>query len=319
MDHFEYVKCNICGTNNTKPLYSVKECTGRYKETFKLVYCEKCGLVYLNPRPDRSEINKYYPSDTYYAYQESSLDRKCFKNKIKSYLLEIIGGYKKPLFGFIIKLIFNNIMLGTIPYKKGGFLLDIGCGNGNFLKWHKDHGWNVFGIEINKDAADICRRNSLDVFNGDISDALIPYNTFDVVTLIQALEHLYNPSATLKKVYDILKKDGLLLIGVPNFGCFDRKIYKDKWLALEIPRHLYHFEIPTLNKLLEINGFKIKKIKGKGYFWYGIKNISHIKENNIRDKVKILISLFIIKPLLFLLSKKRKEKFAVFISLYCEK
>jgi hypothetical protein len=68
MGSYEHINCNICGSDDTHLLYNVPECTGFYKgESFNLVRCKKCNLVYINPRPKQDDIAKYYPSD-YYAH-----------------------------------------------------------------------------------------------------------------------------------------------------------------------------------------------------------------------------------------------------------
>ena len=330
MNADEYVNCEICGSDCTEPLYPVAECTGIYTgETFNLVKCRNCGLVYVNPRPTAKELPKYYPQESYYAYKEIENEKKSLKSRIKNFLSEWAGGYKvdenKRIFGinklltWIVKVSIKNILIGIVPSKKGGWLLDIGCGNGAFLKWHKEHGWDVYGIEVNKEAVKLCKEKSVEVFEGELIDAGFVNETFDAITLIQALEHLPNPSSILKEIHRILKRDGLVLIGVPNFGCFDRKLYNSKWLPLEVPRHLYHFELQTLKKLLENNGFKVLEVRAKGFYFLGLKNLRLLRKQGLNNYIRSLLILSIIKPILLIISKSRKERFGELICVYCQK
>ncbi|MBE0427550.1 MAG: class I SAM-dependent methyltransferase [Nitrospirae bacterium] len=172
---------------------------------------------------------------------------------------------------------------------------------------------------MNKEAANLCKQKGIEVFNGELLDASLPNETFDVVNLTQVLEHLHNPSETLKEVHRILKKDGLLIIGVPNFGCFDRIIYGKEWIPLEIPRHLYHFDYGTLKKILEINGFQVTDFRGKGYYMLGLKNLKYFKGEGYFHKLKVLLTISLIKFVLLIISKNRKENFSVLISIYAKK
>jgi len=323
MSNFEYVNCDLCGFDDTELIYKVPECTGMYpEEIFNLVKCKNCGLVYVNPRPVKKELLKYYPQETYYAYQNTENKKTNTRDKLKDIIIEYSGGYKSINNKFIdniVKKISKYILLGNIPWRKDGKLLDIGCGNGGFLIWYRAHGWNVYGVEINKEAANICRQKGINVFNGELMDAHFKNDTFDVVTIIQVLEHLCSPSQVIKEIYRILKKDGLLLIGIPNFGSYDRKIFNADWLPLEVPRHLYHFEPVKLRNLLERYGFKIQELRAKGFYLYGFKNISKIKERTFTAKILLLIKLNLIKPIKMLFSSKRRDKFGILISLYCQK
>jgi len=325
---YEYISCPICGEDKTELIYKVRECTGKYQEIFNLVQCKKCKLAYVNPRPSKEELLRYYPEESYYAYKEVK-NKINFKNKIKNLLLEIAGGYSIKNYKFfvkygiiqkILKRLSSHLLLCVVPFKKEGKLLDVGCGNGSFLMWHKTRGWDVLGIDISKSACDLCEKKGIKVFKGELQDAKIESESFDVVTLIQVLEHLHDPIGTLKEINRVLKNDGLLIIGVPNYGCFDRKILGKKWPFLEIPRHLYHFDIGVLRNILDLNGFNIIEIRGKGFYLYGIRALRNIKKGTqIFDLLKIFINLVFLKLILLILSKGRKEKYAPLISFFCKK
>ena len=56
----EYVDCELCGIDNTKFMFQVRDRNSTEKRVFNLVKCKTCGLAYLNPRPTKEEINEYY-------------------------------------------------------------------------------------------------------------------------------------------------------------------------------------------------------------------------------------------------------------------
>jgi len=235
--------------------------------------------------------------------------------------MEFAGGYRKSntYLNWLITLAIKHLLMRIVPRKENGKLLDIGCGNGSFLKWLKEHGWHAYGLEINKEAVNLCKANGIEVFEGELIEVHFANENFDVITLIQVLEHVHNPSAILNEVHRILKTDGLLLIAVPNFGCLDRKILGADWPHLDIPRHLYHFELSTLKKLLEKNRFEIKEIRVKSFSLFGMRNVKSFLKCTIINLIKLLYSLFFLKLVMPTFHKNRKEHFGVFFCLYCSK
>jgi len=148
--NLEKVSCLICGNYNEKVYYTVKD--HRYEvddRVYKVVKCENCGLVYLNPRPDRSSMNHYYPS-------------KYFNNEIDKDLL-----LKKEAQRITKKFKY-------LPNEKGK-LLDIGCRTGDFLYYAKENGWTVYGLEFAENSNNLF---DLSIFYGDITDYKMPNNFF---------------------------------------------------------------------------------------------------------------------------------------------
>jgi len=158
--------------------------------------------------------------------------------------------------------IFKDRAKPISAFKKNGRILDVGCGDGYFLKHMKDKGWETYGVEpgevASKYAKDVLKVN---VFKGELKEARFPNKYFDVITLFEVLEHLHNPSANLCEIGRILKEDGLLVITVPNFTGFASKIFKERRIAIDAPRHLYHFSQITLGKILEKMEFKVLRIR----------------------------------------------------------
>jgi len=75
------------------------------------------------------------------------------------------------------------------------------------------------------------------------------------------LEHVYNLEERLNIIERILKKDGVLIIAVPNPKSYDAEFYEQFWAAWDVPRHLYHFTQSSMSKLLEKFKFKIVEMK----------------------------------------------------------
>lgn len=149
-------------------------------------------------------------------------------------------------------------------------MLDVGCGNGSYLLGLKSLGWNareqLYGIDFKSPVLkELQEQEDINTMEGNFIEMDLPENFFDVVTFRHVLEHFSDPSAALKKAYRILKPGGVVLIDVPNFKSIEALfLFKDKWFAIEAPRHLYHFSPETLKGLLNKAGFVEEKIYNIG-------------------------------------------------------
>lgn len=234
--------CPICGSSSYRTHLIAKDHTVS-KQTFDITGCNGCEFLYTNPRPDANSLGAYYESEEYISHSNTN------KGLINSLYQSIRNITLKQKLG----LINSNCKKGSI--------LDIGSGTGEFLNTCKKNGWNTFGIEpsdigrsscINKYGLDVRPESELAVFNNQ---------TFDAITLWHVLEHVPNLQERVQEIKRILKKDGTLIIAVPNPSSHDASKYKEFWAAYDVPRHLYHFKPLDIKNLFSKHGFKIEKIK----------------------------------------------------------
>lgn len=269
------ISCDLCGRDEHRFLFNAKDRLHGFDGSFSYVICRNCGLVYMNPQVLPDEMNKFYPSD-YGPYKakvgREQLDRRAVWRKLR----------KRPF----VELICSRL-------SKQSRLLDVGCGNGDFLNAIKTlTGCQVHGIDVSEIAAKAVRQSyGMDVFVGPITEAPFQNNFFDVVTAWSYLEHVSNPSEVLLKISSILKHGGLCIISTPNFNSLNAKLFKEKWYHLDCPRHLYIYTPETIKNLLAKAGLSVKRIAygrvSKGvlgslqYYFYG-DNYSQGSRNRIR-------------------------------------
>jgi 2-polyprenyl-3-methyl-5-hydroxy-6-metoxy-1,4-benzoquinol methylase len=235
----EYVKCNLCGADDTKFMFYVRDRNSKEKKLFNLVKCRRCGFVYLNPRPGKEEIKKYYP-----PWYHSRAQTK------------VVNIEKTKIWGIPWKEAMQKKTEPILRYKKEGRILDIGCGDGSLLKFMKELGWQTYGVDFNKASSRYARDVlGLNVSSKRLEEANYPEGFFDIIILFHVLEHLPDPLATLKKVHLLLSENGFLLIEVPNFGSFESLVFRSKWIGIAAPLHLYHFTPRTLRIILTNCGF----------------------------------------------------------------
>ncbi len=234
--------CPVCGSNDLE-IYMETQDYFLTQEKFSIVECKACSFKFTNPRPLENELAKYYKSEAYISHSDSSegLFNKVYQ-KVRKYTL-----CKK------YKLITD--------FKAKGKILDIGCASGNFLSIFKENGWETVGVEPNEEIREYAKNKfGLNVYPEDYLKQM-PENEFDVITMWHVLEHVFDLDARMRDLKRLLKKDGILIIAVPNADCLDAQIYDKYWAAYDVPRHLYHFTQKSIETLLANYDFKIKEIK----------------------------------------------------------
>lgn len=140
-------------------------------------------------------------------------------------------------------------------------LLDIGCGTGRYLAQQRRFGWNVAGVEPSARAASICQAHGLNVRQGYFNPDDWGENLFDVVTLLQVVEHLPDPEADFHQIYRVLKPGGILYIATPNLHSIPAWLFRTYWIMADAPRHYFLFTPDTLGRFLVKAGFTPK-------WWY---------------------------------------------------
>jgi len=272
-------------------------CTDHFKsgETFPVWTCSLCGFSFTQDHPDENSIGKYYESDDYISHNDTS----------KGLVNHIYRSVRRRMLKKKRNLIKNATGLET------GSILDIGCGTGYFAAEMKNAGWRIKGIEINDKARNIAIENfGLEVISPDKISTLEPAS-FDCITLWHVLEHLSNLSTVISDIKRILKPGGTCIIALPNINSSDFVHYGPYWAALDVPRHLWHFNPDTFGFLFEGRGFRITGIKPLPL---DVFYISVISEKYKGNSLAFLTGMF--KGLLFALRalfNKRKSSSLIFI------
>lgn len=241
------IRCNLCGANNYTVVYNTpysgetakvegyKITDHSFKISSRVVKCQKCGLVYTNPRPPvRSLIHNYVKMvDSEYVEEEHGrrLSARATLNVLKK-------------------------------FRKKGRLLDVGCATGFFLDEARKDGWEPFGIELSNWAVNYAKEKLYleNIFQGVLKNAGYPDSYFDAVILKDAIEHLTDPRGTLIEIRRILKPDGILYINTPAIDSAVSRILKAQWWGVK-QLHLYYFTRKTLGKMLAATGFVPVKFK----------------------------------------------------------
>lgn len=245
---------------------------------WNLQHCVQCNSAYLNPRPTPESIGKAY--GTYYTHVADSSKAENFAELgfVRKLRRMMSNGYLNYRYGTrrIPECNFGRWLAKFLPTLRevldlefrylprplqGQRLLDIGCGNGDFLVSAREAGWDVSGIEPDPKAAEAARQRGIDVAVGTVELLAGESNFFDAITLSHVIEHVHEPKQLLQAVQRLLKPGGVVYIDTPNINSHGASLFKKNWRGIETPRHLVLFNPTSLRDLLLATGFASVQLK----------------------------------------------------------
>jgi len=123
-----------------------------------------------------------------------------------------------------------------------------------------DLGWRVQGVDADPLVVESCTRIGLEAHVGTLEDMRYSDESFDVVTSSHVIEHVYDPESFLAEIRRILRIGGTAYLRTPNIDGFGHRSFREFWLGLEAPRHLFVFSPRTLTRAAQSAGFSSVKV-----------------------------------------------------------
>ena len=225
----EHINCLICGKGDHPVIIKENGYDGKK--------CGECNLIYISPRPHSESIFDLYGHDNANLSAESHINSS-YQNRL----------YAK-----------HNIKL-IKPFIKNGILLEIGPGSGEFLDEAQKNGYTSNGLELNSlQASHIRNHYKIHCEESSLVDSSFKDNMFDIIYHCDVISHFFDPIEELLEINKKLKKDGLLVFETGNLGETNPKYFKS-FERFMYPDHLFFFGEKSIIKILELTGFKVKKI-----------------------------------------------------------
>lgn len=235
-----YINCPICAAKENSELYTI--------DSWKIVGCQRCKFVYVNPRLETKELlnlyNSNYFNNTEFGYKHYTEDKELRKKNFRKWINDALP---------YLRSIENNAAL------------DIGCATGYCLEIFKEKNWTPYGIDLDTQIANDLTQKGYHVYNTPLVETDFK-NTFSIITLFDVAEHLTDLHENFKKLHSILDKDGIVVMITPNYNSFQRKIFGKKWFQFKPIEHINYFTLDTIAQLVEPLGFKIILHKNAGQF-----------------------------------------------------
>ena len=233
-------------------------------EKFKITEDKETRVLKTTPTPKEEDLPSYYSSEAYASHQE----------RANTPVLWAYMRVRKIAMKSKIKLI------STFSTKTGA-LLDFGCGLGGFLSATHAKGWSSYGIEPHQKAKTKAKKISGREVYSTIGEAQKTNKKYDVITLWHSLEHVVGLGKTIRFLYNSTKKEGKVVVAVPNHQSFDAKHYKNFWAAYDTPRHIWHFDQKSITNVFKKQGFFLER---KRLMMWDAFYISILSEKNKRSR-----------------------------------
>jgi 2-polyprenyl-3-methyl-5-hydroxy-6-metoxy-1,4-benzoquinol methylase len=245
--------CTLCGGADYRVLHDLG--------WRRILRCNGCGLVRADPLPSMAEKEatetQGYTDDT--AFPEM---RDFFANCHRTFVEDpVIREMRRSL----------ERLEGAIGGP--GTLLDVGAGTGIFMHLAHERGWQPQGVDICPLTADKAAQEfGLRITVGPFEDQHFDGKRFDAAAMLDVLEHVVDPLATLRKVHSLLRPGAALAVAVPNQRCLLTMLVgayarmggpaaRSLLGRLYVPPHLHYFTPTTLRRMVETAGFRIASIQ----------------------------------------------------------
>ena len=228
--------CPVCHGPGTKPY-------GRRKQLF-LSQCSDCCSVYRTVFPSEDELNEIYGSDYYDSWNIEADTGAFWEMKVQNC---------------------TSYLRGLDRYIKGSgkrTLLDVGCAHGFMLEAAVQEGYTPSGLEISP-AGDLARKRGFHVLPSPLEDDPFPPESFDVVTMVDVIEHFTDPQSALRSVWAMLKPGGVVFMVTPDITSVSARILRGAWPHY-LPEHLIYYSPKSMKKLLDLTNIDVLEI-GPGY------------------------------------------------------
>ncbi len=239
-DEHERVHCPACGGALGVPLLKARDRLYGLPGSYSVACCAACGTGVTLPLVEASQLQSFYPT-TYGAYEPPLTGALGLASKVMQRLLAHRALHTVPL-----------ERLAEFP---AGRLLDVGCGGGELGSWLVGRGWTVVGVEPSDEACAVARDRGVDARAGTLAEVELEPGTYDAVVFHHSLEHVADPALDLRRALEMLCDGGIVLVTLPNFGCWQRRCFGERWFNLDLPRHRNHFNADSLSTMLAQSGF----------------------------------------------------------------
>lgn len=233
-------KCQLCNFSQFYKLHTIR----KKKVKFTIVRCKNCGLVFQNPRPSDNDVKDMYDEDYF--------NGRGFDEGVN-----YIEGMKASS---AWEAIYTDRLSNIGRFTKKGYILEVGCGLGDFLHYAKRIGWSVQGVEISEYSSKYAIKNfHIKVFTGTLEQARFKKNSYDAVTMIEVIEHLTDPLTTLRECCRIMSPGGVIVIQTGNVEGLYAKIKGKRW-PYYLSGHMTYFSKKTITEMLAKAGLTVTKI-----------------------------------------------------------
>ena len=229
-----HVPCNLCGSSERAAFCPENE--------RGLVQCRNCGLIYVSPRSDSTELYALY-GESYFCNNDSGTVGYTNYLRDESNIRKTFARRLKRLERCV----------------KPGHALDVGCATGFYMAEARARGWQVQGLDVSHFAIRYVReRFGYDVRQGTLLELEYPTNGYDLITMWDVIEHVPDPRAYVQKIAALLRPGGVFALATPDVYSLPARLTGRRWVGYKLSEeHVYYFSLQTLRRLLDDAGLDV--------------------------------------------------------------
>jgi 2-polyprenyl-3-methyl-5-hydroxy-6-metoxy-1,4-benzoquinol methylase len=235
--------CPICTGDRVSRTFTLYDDRYGYRGEFEQRRCAACGHRWLDWTPDAPTLGKLY-SEHYPRSDRSADDLAPLASPGR------LAAWWRGARGSAAR---------WVP--AGVRVLDIGCGFGESLAYHRARGCEVHGVEADRNIARVAARHGFDVHVGLFEPERYAEAMFDYVTMDQVLEHAVDPIEMLGGVRRVLRAGGTTVLSTPNAAGAGARVFGARWINWHAPYHLHGFTAGSLCTAAERVGLRVARIE----------------------------------------------------------
>lgn len=208
-----------------------------HKNSFGLFRCSTCGVIFTSDHANAAEISALY--DHYYDCARFDLPP-------------------------VVAMSLDRLVFSMESHRRTGRWLDIGFGEGGLLTIAQRRSWSCHGTEISPAALEYGARQGWQVTSDPLADDRFPAQGFDVISMVEILEHLPAPDELLQTAAYLLRPGGILYLTTPNAQSLNRRIIGAQWSIFSPPEHLVIWTPKGVCQALARHGLTPLRVRTEG-------------------------------------------------------
>ena len=237
LDH----RCPICRSLSQPGLKDLYDDRYGYPGRFALRGCKSCGHKCLDLSFSPQQLEHLY--STFYPRSHLDLDNFVPHREVQGFASWMNGA--------------NASAFRWVP--RNVRVLDIGCGFGNTLAYHEARGCEVWGVEADENIRRVAEKYGFNVHVGLFDPSRYEPNSFDYVTLDQVIEHVTDPTKTIREIAQVLKPGGVAVLSTPNESGWGAKVFGRRWINWHAPYHLQFFTFDSMRLAADQAGLVVER------------------------------------------------------------
>lgn len=273
----ERIGCPLCGQSGERLVFEGRDLLFRHPGNYRLVRCEACELEYVNPRPTLDSLGTHYPSDYFgYALHEEA------PAWMEPFLRSFARGISRRRLNYL------EAVTGRITPQHR--LVDVGCGVNRLLSYiQEQRGCTGMGVDFKPEIVSYVRDTlQMPIVEGTLETAELEAGHYDVVSMMEYLEHEADPVHVLQEARRITRPGGHLALELPHIDALPGRLFRSVWWNLDLPRHLIFPTPETLAKMLDRTGYELVSVKKFTFPLYvGMSLVQALGQNHWRKNRRL--------------------------------